>query len=138
MERSTQRILTTHTGSLPRPQDLIPLLTAKEQGQTYNASALANRVRTATAEVVRKQVTCGVDVVNDGETGKIGYSTYVTERLTGFDGAASPLAIADLIDFPTYAERLFRGTAIETMSRPACTGPVNLPDLTVGVSSVSG
>ena len=137
MQRSTQRILTTHTGSLPRPQDLITLLTAKEQGQGYDATALADRVRTATAEVVHQQVACGVDVVNDGEAGKIGYSTYVTDRLTGFEGSASPLAIADLTDFPAYAERLFRGTAIETMSRPACTGPIQYKDTAAVESDIA-
>jgi 5-methyltetrahydropteroyltriglutamate--homocysteine methyltransferase len=137
MQRSSQRILTTHTGSLPRPQDLINLLTAKEQGQGYDAIALADRVRTATAEIVRQQISCGVDVVNDGETGKIGYSTYVTDRLTGFDGSASPLAIGDLADFPSYAERLFRGTAIETMSRPACTGPIRYKDTTAVESDIA-
>lgn len=124
MQRSTERILTTHTGSLPRPQDLIALLDAREHRKPYDARVLADRVRSATAEVVRQQISHGVDVVNDGEAGKVGYSTYVTDRLTGFDGSATPLAIADLADFPTYAERLFRDTVIESMSRPACTGPI--------------
>lgn len=137
MQRSTQRILTTHTGSLPRPQDLITLLTAKEQGQKYDTVAFADWVRSATMEIVHQQVACGVDVVNDGETGKIGYSTYVTERLTGFEGSASPLAIADLTDFPTYAERLFRGTAIETMSRPACTGPIKYKNASAVESDIA-
>lgn len=124
MKQSTERILTTHTGSLPRPEDLAALLYAQEQGKSYNPEALAERVRTATAEIVRQQLACGVDVVNDGETGKIGYSTYVKDRLTGFEGTASPLEIADLTEFPAYSERLFRATPIEDMLRPACTGPI--------------
>ncbi len=128
MKQSTERILTTHTGSLPRPDDLVTQLYAKEQGKEYDPTAFAARVRTATAELVRQQLVCGVDVVNDGEAGKVGYSTYVKDRLTGFDGTASPLVIADLADFPTYSERLFRGTPIETMLRPACTGPIACKD----------
>lgn len=124
MKQSTERILTTHTGSLPRPEDLTTLLQAQEQGKSYNPEALAERVRTATAEIIRQQLACGVDVVNDGETGKIGYSTYVKDRLTGFEGTASPLEIADLTEFPAYSERLFRATPIESMLRPACTGSI--------------
>src|SRR5262245_17548517 len=108
MKQSTERILTTHTGSLPRPEDLVALLYAQEQGQSYNPEALTERIRTATAEIVRQQLACGVDVVNDGETGKVGYSTYVKDRLTGFNGTASPLEIADLKEFPAYSERFFR------------------------------
>src|SRR5581483_2860198 len=130
MQRSTERILTTHTGSLPRPQDLITLLDAREHGKPYDARVFADRVRSATAAIVRQQASHGVDVVNDGEAGKVGYSTYVTDRLTGFDGSATPLAIADLADFPTYAERLFRGTVIETMARPACNGPITYKNTT--------
>lgn len=124
MQQSTDRILTTHTGSLPRPMDLVTMLYDKDQGRALDPALFSVRVQTATAELVQQQIACGVDVVNDGEAGKVGYSTYVKDRLTGFDGSASPLAIADLAEFPNYAERLFRGTPIETMLRPACTGPI--------------
>lgn len=130
MKQSTERILTTHTGSLPRPEDLTALLYAQEQGKGYNPEALAERVRTATAEIIRQQLACGVDIVNDGETGKVGYSTYVKDRLTGFEGTASPLEIADLTEFPAYSERLFRATPIESMLRPACTGPIAYKNVT--------
>jgi 5-methyltetrahydropteroyltriglutamate--homocysteine methyltransferase len=128
MRRSTERILTTHTGSLPRPDDLVALLYAKEEGELQDYAAFATRVRTATAEIVRQQCDCGVDVINDGEVGKVGYSTYVKDRLTGFEGEASPLAIADLADFPEYSQRLFQSTPIERMLRPACTGPIRYKD----------
>src|SRR5262245_54937049 len=124
MKRSTERILTTHTGSLPRPDDLVTMLYAKEKGELQNQAAFTTRVQTATAEIVRKQMDCGVDIVNDGEVGKVGYSTYVKDRLTGFEGEASPLAIADLAAFPEYSQRLFQGTPIESMLRPACSGPI--------------
>jgi len=124
MKRSSERILTTHTGSLPRPDDLTTMLYARDKGELQEQAAFAQRVRAATAEVVRRQVECGVDVVNDGETGKIGYSTYVKDRLTGFEGEATPVRAADLLEFPEYARRAVR---VRTQ-RPACTGPVAYKD----------
>jgi 5-methyltetrahydropteroyltriglutamate--homocysteine methyltransferase len=124
MKRSTERILTTHTGSLPRPDDLVTMLYAKDKGELQDQAAFAARVREATAAVVRQQVECGVDVVNDGEVGKIGYSTYVKDRLTGFEGEAAPLRAADLLEFPEYARRALR----VRMQRPACTGPITYKD----------
>ena len=85
MMRSTHRILTTHAGSLPRPDDLRALVTAKAGGQPYAEDALARRVRSAVAEVVRKQVESGIDSVNDGELSKPSFTTYVRERLGGIE-----------------------------------------------------
>jgi 5-methyltetrahydropteroyltriglutamate--homocysteine methyltransferase len=124
MKRSTDRILTTHTGSLPRPDDLVTMLYAKDKGELQDQATFARRVREATVEVVRKQIECGVDVLNDGEAGKIGYSTYVKDRLTGFEGEAGPVRAADVLDFPEYARRVYRVTA----QRPACTGPITYSD----------
>ncbi|MBI3248181.1 MAG: cobalamin-independent methionine synthase II family protein [Deltaproteobacteria bacterium] len=121
MKRSTDRILTTHTGSLPRPEDLVTMLYAREQGEEQDSAVFAVRVREATAEVVRKQLEAGVDVINDGEVGKIGYATYVKDRLTGFDGEAGPLRSADVLEFPNFARRVYRLTGVK---RPACTGPI--------------
>ena len=89
MKRSTERILTTHTGSLPRPDDLLPLIKAMEAGNSGDVAGFDTRVRSAVAEIVRKQVEAGVDVVNDGEAGKPSYATYVKDRLSGF-GADPP------------------------------------------------
>lgn len=124
MKRSTDRILTTHTGSLPRPDDLVTMLYAQDKGELRDRQAFAARVRTAVAEIVRKQVECGVDVVNDGEAGKIGYATYVKDRLTGFEGKAAPVRAADVLEFPEYARRVTRVTS----QRPACTGPIRYKD----------
>ena len=85
MKQSTQRILTTHVGSLARPDALLPLLRLKEQGQPYDREELAGQVRDAVADVVRKQVEAGVDIVTDGEQGKSGFFTYVIERFNGFE-----------------------------------------------------
>src|SRR6266851_5659133 len=113
MKRSSDRILTTHTGSLPRPPDLAGMLEA--------------RVRRAVADIVRLQVDAGVDIVSDGEQGKVGYSTYVRHRLTGFDGQSGAAKRADWADFPEAADRAERRAAI---LRPACNGPIDWKDRT--------
>src|SRR5215831_5295602 len=128
MKWSTERILTTHTGSLPRPDDLIPLLYDQVAGKEVDAADLATRVRAAVADVVHKQVDAGLDVINDGEAGKVGYSTYVATRLTGFDGEGEGLrrGPSDLWEFPAYAQRRQRAS----MPTPACTGPITYRDRT--------
>src|SRR2546421_4151219 len=83
MKRSTDRILTTHTGSLPRPEDLIGLIRGRLAGTESDPAALAARVKSAVADIVRKQVDAGVDVVSDGEQSKPAFNTYVTQRLAG-------------------------------------------------------
>jgi 5-methyltetrahydropteroyltriglutamate--homocysteine methyltransferase len=90
MKRSTDRILTTHTGSLPRPSELLDELVRRDRGEPVDADGLAARVRAAVADSVRRQTDAGVAVVNDGEAGQIGYATYVTQRLEGFGGEADP------------------------------------------------
>ena len=124
MKRSTERFLTTHTGSLPRPEDLIRTMFAKEEGVPVDAAALAARIRTSVAEVVGKQVEAGVDVVDDGEMSKPSYATYPKDRLTGFAGASHPLQYQDLVDFPGMARRVFGDPGRARRKTPACTGPV--------------
>ena len=111
MLTSSARILTTHTGSLPRPPALAEALVARENGELSpeGAAALPGMVGSAIAEVLRRQVEAGLDVVSDGEMGKIGYSTYVKERMSGFDGQAGALALADLEDYPEFTERALAG-----------------------------
>src|SRR5213080_2675019 len=98
MRRSTERFLTTHTGSLPRPDDLIRAMFAREEGVPVDASALGARILTAVAEAVKKQVAAGIDIVDDGEFSKPSYATYVKDRLSGFDGTSQPLQYQDLVD----------------------------------------
>jgi 5-methyltetrahydropteroyltriglutamate--homocysteine methyltransferase len=126
MKRSADRILTTHTGSLPRPWDLVTMLEALDAGTPPEAEPFDARVRQAVADTVRKQVAAGVDIVNDGEQGKVGYSTYVRHRLTGFEGSSVVRQRADWADFPEAAARQARFT----VARPACTGPVDWRDRT--------
>jgi 5-methyltetrahydropteroyltriglutamate--homocysteine methyltransferase len=128
MRRSTERILTTHTGSLPRAGELVPYLQAQMRGEPVEAGAFADAARRAVAEVVRKQAAAGLDVVNDGEQSKVGFSTYVKERLSGFGGtvAQRPLLRADELDFPSFAARN-QPAAPEgrwTLNLPACDGPI--------------
>jgi 5-methyltetrahydropteroyltriglutamate--homocysteine methyltransferase len=127
MKRSTDRILTTHTGSLPRPPDLLEQLVRRDRGDAVDAEALDARVREAVADSVRRQAAAGVAVVNDGEAGKIGYSTYVTERLEGFGGEADPPGPPpDMLEFPDYLARERGDRAGPAM--PACDGPIAYRD----------
>ena len=128
MKRSTDRILTTHTGSLPRPPDLIRTMFAREEGVPVDGSALAARIRTAVAEVVRKQVDAGIAVVNDGEVSKPSYATYVKDRLAGFGGTSQALQYQDLVDFPEMAKRVFGDPGRSRRKTPACTGPITVRD----------
>jgi 5-methyltetrahydropteroyltriglutamate--homocysteine methyltransferase len=127
MKRSTDRILTTHTGSLPRPRDLTTMLEALDADNLPDSAAFEARVQRAVADVVRQQVEVGVDVVSDGEQGKVGYSTYVRHRLTGFGGRSAVPARADWADFPEAAAR---GERRSTVSRPSCNGPIEWKDRT--------
>ncbi len=133
MKLSTDRILTTHVGSLPRPDDLIELMIAYENRQTTDPAALERRVAEAVKEVVAKQVELGVDVVSDGEAGKIAYTFYVKHRLSNIaDGvpvdADVPKDVAnlDMIEHPDFAERARQAKTTWSLlySRPCCTGPV--------------
>jgi 5-methyltetrahydropteroyltriglutamate--homocysteine methyltransferase len=128
MKRSVDRILTTHTGSLPRPADLIRTMFAREEGVPVDGAALGARIRAAVAEVVRKQVDAGIAVVNDGEVSKPSYATYVKDRLTGFGGASHALQYQDLVDFPEMAKRVFGDPGRSRRKTPACTGPIAVRD----------
>jgi len=115
-------ILTTHIGSLPRPDDLTALLQQQDAGGARDRAVFDARVRLAVEAIVRRQLQTGLDVVNDGEQGKVDYSTYVKDRLTGFEGEPSTMpAGADLKDFPSYQART-RTAASER--RPTCSGPI--------------
>jgi len=126
--RSAERFLTTHTGSLPRPLDLIRMMFAKEEGVPVDPAALGARIRAAVVEVVRKQVEAGVAIVNDGEMSKPSYATYVKDRLNGFGGASHPLQYRDLVDFPEMAKRVFGDPGRSRRRTPACDGPISVRD----------
>lgn len=126
MRRSADRILTTHTGSLPRPTDLVELMFAKEERKPVDAQVLAERVSAAVGDVVRRQQEIGIDVVSDGEMSKPSYATYVTERLTGFGGESDLPKLRDLLEFPDVSPAWFNDPGVQRLNqnRPACNGPV--------------
>src|ERR1700674_3114049 len=124
MKRSTERFLTTHTGSLPRPDDLIRIMFAKAEGLPIERAALETRIRTAVAEVVRMQAEAGVEVVDDGKVSKPSYATYPKDRLAGLDGASQSLQYQDLVDFPGMAKRVFGDPGRARRKTPACPGPI--------------
>jgi 5-methyltetrahydropteroyltriglutamate--homocysteine methyltransferase len=128
MTRSTDRFLTTHTGSLPRPDDLIRTMYAKEEGVPVEPAALAARVRDAVAEVVKKQTTAGIDIVNDGEMSKPSYATYVKDRLAGFGGAGNTFVYQDLADYPNLAKRVFGDPGRSRRKTPACNAAISVRD----------
>jgi len=129
MRRSRDRILTTHTGSLPRPTDLDQLIADRETGADVDQAAFDKRVEQAVADIVASQLASGVSVISDGEMGKPGYSTYVKDRLNGFGGTGRPLAIAEMVEFPEVFEAMSgRNTSRRVMNHPGCDGPVSLRD----------
>jgi 5-methyltetrahydropteroyltriglutamate--homocysteine methyltransferase len=132
MKQSAERFLTTHTGSLPRPDDLIRIMFAKEEGLPIERAALEARIRSAVAEVVGKQAEAGLDVIDDGEVSKPSYATYPKDRLAGFDGASQALSYQDLVDFPGMARRVFGDPGRARRKTPACTGPISLRDARAG------
>jgi len=132
MRRSTDRILTTHVGSLARPHDLLEVMREKEHGRPYDAAAYAKRVTTAVRDVVDEQVRAGLDVVTDGELSKVSFLTYVKDRLAGFDTASGerlmpPSWQVEIDAFPAYyADYLGKYTEqVSPMTTMVCTGPVS-------------
>ena len=127
MRRSTDRILTTHTGSLPRPRDLLGFLRDREEGRPIAEATLRERTRSAVLDVVKKQRETGLFVVNDGEQGRADYTIYVKDRLTGFAGESSSWPNPDAAEFPEWTE-MARQLAPPFQRRPACVGPVEWKD----------
>src|SRR5262245_46977694 len=127
MKRSTARILTTHVGSLPRPRSLIQLLLESQARPGADRAALDAGVQRAVAEVVKSQWAAGLDVINDGEQGRVDYTVYVKDRLAGFAGASAPPLGTGDEEFPELAA-ILRQFASPFQHRPACTGPVAWKD----------
>jgi 5-methyltetrahydropteroyltriglutamate--homocysteine methyltransferase len=137
MALSADRILTTHTGSLPRPDDLIRIMWAKGDGIPVDAHALAERVARAVQEVVDKQVNAGVSIVNDGEMSKPSYATYVKDRLNGFGGdSIQDYFFADLVDYPRSAKLVAANPGRRKRTAPACNGPISVLDETAAAKDM--
>ena len=142
MQRSTERILTTHAGSLPRPDDLRDLLIAKDDGQPYDQARFATRVRSAVCEVVQQQIAAGLDIINDGELSKRSFSTYARERLSGFeerplsaDERPSMISGRDMPEFSEYfASRGGFGGASANARQVFCISLRDIVDLILKVN----
>ena len=107
MISSKDRVLTTHVGSLPRPDNLLELAFAKDRHESYDSDALNESLKVAVSDIVKQQIESGIDIVNDGEMSKINYATYVKERVSGFEGEDhAPVYGSDLAAFPEYLERI--------------------------------
>src|SRR5256884_7343321 len=137
MMRSTERFLTTHTGSLPRPDDLIRMMYAKEEGVPVDREALAARVRAAVADVVKKQADSGIDVINDGELSKPSYATYVKDRLAGFGGSGNTFVYQDLAEFPDLAKRVFGDPGRSRRKTPGCNAAIGVRDASAAGEDVA-
>jgi 5-methyltetrahydropteroyltriglutamate--homocysteine methyltransferase len=126
MQLSKDRILCTHVGSLPRPQRVVDLLLRKERGEAFDAAEFAETMQREVESVVRRQVELGVDVVSDGETSKIGYATYIKDRLSGFGGNFKPKPHLDLREHPKFRERMTAFLGPQQFRRMQCIGPVKV------------
>ena len=126
MKLSSERILTTHVGSLPRPPNVSEMLLAKEEGTLADQDAFDACMKRAVADVVRQQVEVGIDIVSDGEMSKIGYSTYIQERLNGFSGDSPRRVPADLALFPDYLQRIAARGETAKIKRALCTGEISI------------
>ncbi len=127
MKTSSERILTTHVGSLPRSAAVTDTVFALEKGETVEGAAAI--IRRAVDDVVAKQVAAGVDVVSDGEMSKISYATYIKDRISGFDGDSEREPPSDLEEFPGFLERQARSGGTPTYRRPCCVGDIAVKDM---------
>ncbi len=131
MKTSTERILTTHVGSMPRPQYVVDQLFAQDQGEAYDQDEFDSVMQRAVRDVAGKQVAAGVDVISDGEMSKISYATYIRHRFTGFEIAEVPRATPkDLDDFPAYKQRLADAGGTPKYHRPVVRDAIRIKDLT--------
>jgi 5-methyltetrahydropteroyltriglutamate--homocysteine methyltransferase len=124
MKYSTERILTTHVGSLPRSKAVTDVVFGRERGELIDDVDFATVISNAVMDVVERQRDSGIDVVSDGEMSKISYATYIKDRLTGFDGDSSRDPPADLQDYPEYLAKLAKSGGTPTYRRPRCVGAI--------------
>ena len=128
MKTSSDRILTTHVGSLPRSQAVTELLLAKEHEKDYDRELFKHTIRQGVADAVDRQLDTGIDIVSDGETGKIGYSTYIHTRLSGFGGDTERKPPLDVAAYPEFRTRMLKFTGKQDFRRLACIGEVTVKD----------
>jgi 5-methyltetrahydropteroyltriglutamate--homocysteine methyltransferase len=126
---TSNRFLTTHIGSLPRSEELIQIMFAREDGIALDQAALEAKIIEAVERVVARQLEAGIDIINDGEMSKPSYATYVKDRLNGFGGEGNSFKFADIEDFPSTKARVFADPGRKHRKTPACNGPVSMRDV---------
>ena len=129
MQRSTDHFLTSHVGSLPREKDLMHMMWAREDGVPVDEKALHSRVHQAVIDIVNKQKSLGISVVNDGEVSKPSYATYIKDRLNGFGGSENTYVFDDLVDFPNLAKRVGEDPSRQHRHAPGCKGPISVKQM---------
>ena len=125
---STARIRTTHVGSLPRTAPVVQQLYKKDKGEAVDLAVFNETMREATVEVVKRQLAVGIDQVSDGEVSKVGYSTYMQDRLSGFGGHTDRKPSLDLKDYPEFRKKMALLTGPQEFRRASCTGPIAIKD----------
>src|SRR4026208_669344 len=128
MQRSQQRILTTHTGSLPRPRPLLDLLIRQERGERIDTVEFDRLTEAAVKDVIDKQLTAGIDIGNDGEQPRSGFAAYVTQRMIGFGGGATRPPWHEFVDFPDFAE-LWQQRMAQVKTTAAFTTPQAIAEI---------
>ena len=127
--RSSNRFLTTHIGSLPRPEELMQIMFAREDGIPLDSQALEEKITQAVQYIAGRQVKAGIDIVNDGEMSKPSYATYVKDRLNGFGGTGNSFMFQDVEAYPNTKSRVFADPGRKHRKTPACNGPVSMRDV---------
>jgi 5-methyltetrahydropteroyltriglutamate--homocysteine methyltransferase len=130
MRVSSERILTTHVGSLPRPDDMIALLVRKEKGEPYDQAEFDRVAERSVADIVKRQAGVGIDIVSDGEMSKFGYATYIKDRLAGFAGAVPAKPPLDMADYPELRRKMHLGgfSAANVVQRACCVADIAVKD----------
>lgn len=126
---AADRFLTTHTGSLPRPESLMRMMFAVQEGVPVDPEALEEEVDAAVRQMIANQIEAGIDVIGDGEMSKPSYATYIQDRLDGFGGEAGSYSFRDLDEFPGTKAKVFGDAGRSRRRAPACTGPITVKDM---------
>ena len=129
MKHSSERILTTHVGSLPRSKNVTKLIFAKDREEKYDQGEFDETIASAVGDAVARQAESGIDIVSDGEMSKISYATYIKERISGFEGDAPTSLPKDLQDYPSFLEKRANSGGVPTFKRPKCTGEIQAVNL---------
>jgi 5-methyltetrahydropteroyltriglutamate--homocysteine methyltransferase len=125
---SADRILTTHVGSLPRDEKVVDLLLKRDSGESFDAGEFDRSMTAAVSQTVRRQVATGIDLVSDGETAKVGYATYIKERLSGFGGHTERQIALDLKDYPEFRAKMALVAGTQSFQRQSCIGPIEVKE----------